>query len=114
MSFSTKFSFVPLDSGIPSISFDRLDYGFVPLSSNIRVIEENLNTNFKHLNFRKIGDYYYDFVTVLSWEEFLDFHSKIGNDNLISQDISSFITNYKEEVRYNWVVIEVYEWESGL
>lgn len=111
--FSTKISLVPRDSGKESLTFDSVNYGLVP-NGNINQVEENLTTNYSYLNFRKIGNYYYDFVSVLNWEEFQEFHQRNNKDDFRNEQISSFMEHYKDDVRYNWVIIEVYEWESGL
>jgi len=111
--FSTKISFVPRDSGVKSVSFDLVDYGLV-LSGIITNIKENLQDKFEHLNFRVINNHYYDFVSVLEWEEFLEFHKKYQTDGFSNDDINSFMKKYNDKVIYNWVVIEIYEWESGL
>ena len=72
MAFSVKISFVPRDNGKESYSFDIVDYGLLPIGGGIQRINDNLNNNFKTLNFREIySDGYYDFVTVLTIDEFI-------------------------------------------
>ena len=75
MAFSTKISFVPRDNGQRSVSFDEVDYGLVPLGRGMNEMKDNILNNFKSLNFREINSNgYYDYVSVLTIEEFLDFH----------------------------------------
>ena len=112
--FSTKISFVPRDSGVKSISFDIVDYGLIPFAEDVTSIKKNLiDSNSNNLHFRMIDDYYTDFVTVLKWEEFIEFHKKHTTD-ANNESINSFMDTYNGKVRYNWVIIEIYEWESGL
>jgi hypothetical protein len=114
MTFSTKVSFVPRDNGEKSVSFNEIDYGLVPYGKGFLEMKDNILNNFKFLNFREINNYYFDYVTVLSIEEFIDFHKLHHKQSFISQELNQFISVKLPVVRFNWVVIEVYEWESGL
>lgn len=111
MAFSSKITFVPRDNGEKSISFNEVDYRLVPLGKVMSVITENLFNKLKSLNFREINNHYIDFVSVLTIEEFLDFHKNNHQDS--DQNVERFIQNDIQKIRYNWVIIEVYEWESG-
>jgi hypothetical protein len=113
MSFSTKISFVPRDSGVNVICFDNVDFGFIPVGSGFHGLVNNLNENFKFLNFRQINSDSIDFVTTLNNEEILMFLSsspEFMNKNL---DVKDFIHTDFKIIRYNWALIEIYEWESG-
>ena len=113
MSFSTKISFVPRDSGEKTVCFDNVDFGFIPISYGFNGMVNNLNENFKFLNFRQINSGFIDFVTTLENEEVLSFLSskpEILNKNLKLKD---FIQNDFKNIRYNWAVLQIYEWESG-
>ena len=114
MAFSTKISFVPRDTGEKSVSFNEVDYGLVPFGHGFTEMKENIFNNFQSLNFREIKNYYFDFVSVQTIEEFLDFHNTHLKSFHGDQDLKWFIINELPKIRYNWVVIEVYEWESGL
>ena len=111
MSFSTKISFVPRDCDVMSVSIDNIDIGLIPHGRSIVEIEELLNLKFKSLNFRKIySNNFYDFVSVLTIEEFHNFYENEVNKNLINNlnlQIIEFTKNGK--IRYNWVIIEVNE-----
>lgn len=114
MAFSTKISFVPRDSGEKSVSFDEVDYGLVPLGNGFVEMKDNILNNFKSFNFREISDFYTDFVAVLETKEFLHFHEIHHKCHFEEQPLKKFISEDINLVQYNWVVIEVYEWESGL
>jgi len=111
MAFSTKITFVPRDNGEKSISFDNVDYGITGCYSVFDTVE----SKFKFLNFRTINsDGYYDFVSILSYDEFMEFHKNYRKteEDFIGKELSNFLT--KEKLRYNWVIIELYEWETGM
>ena len=113
MSFSTKISFVPRDNGERAVCFDNVEFGFIPIALGYHGMVDNLNENFKQLNFRMINSYYIDFVTTLSNEEVLAFLTsspEILDKNRILKD---FIQKDFEKIQYNWAVIQIYEWESG-
>jgi hypothetical protein len=114
MSFSTKISFVPRDSGEKSISFDNVEYGLVPLGRSIIELKEIIFNKTHSLNFREINSNgYYDYVSVQSIDEFLDFHKlNIQEKSFRIVELEQFISNELKKVRYNWVIIEVYEYES--
>jgi len=89
MSFSTKISFVPRDNGERAVCFDNVDFGFIPISYGFNGMVNNLNENFKLLNFRQINSGFIDFVTTLNNEEVLSFLSskpEILNKNLKLKD----------------------------
>jgi hypothetical protein len=106
-------TFLPKDSQKKPITFDMVDYG-LDSSGRVDVIEKELSTKFKHLNFKKIGEYYYDFVSYLTLNEFLEFHKINTSKEFKNNDINSFIKKYKGEPELEKVFIKIYEWESGL
>jgi hypothetical protein len=76
-------------------------------------IKSNLEDKFKDYHFRKLNETgsYFDFVTILSHNEFVIFHKKyikssqFNNSNIIDE----FVQSLDESVRYNWVIVEVFE-----
>lgn len=111
--YSTKISFVPRDSGEKTVCFDNADFGFIPIAAGYRGMVNNLNENFKHLTFRQIDMGYIEFVTTLNNIEILTFLTttpEILNKNLKLKD---FIQNDFKNIRYNWAIIQIHEWESG-
>jgi hypothetical protein len=107
MSFITKVTFVPRDNGEKSVSFENVDYG---IGSQIMEIKSNLEVKFKDYQFRELNETgsYFDYVTVLSHDEFIQFHNKfilLKNSNKLDE----FIKSLNELIRYNWVVVEVFE-----
>lgn len=113
MAFSTKISFVPRDSGQKSVSFNEVEYGLVPLGRGMTEMADNILNNFKSLHFREINNYYSDYVSVVTIDEFLDFHKLHHKTHIGEQELIEFLHTGLQKVRYNWVIIEVYEWESG-
>jgi hypothetical protein len=113
MAFSVKISFVPGDSGKECYSFDLVDYGLIPIGGDIQCIKDNFYNNFKTLNFREIyADGYYDFVSVLTMDEFMYFHNAHQKDG--DRQVNEFILHGMQKIKYSWVIIVIYEWESGL
>lgn len=110
MAFSTKISFVPRDAGEKSMSFDMVDYGL----DNGSVLNVKDSFNSKLLNYREINNYYFDFVSVLTIEEFLEFHKIHCKHGDREKVLNQFLSKDIKTVQYSWVIIEVYEWESGL
>lgn len=108
MSFVTKISFVPRDNGKTSTSFENVDYGF---GNHITEIKSNLSERFKEYHFREINETgsYFDFVTILTIDEFFDFHSKFLSPIKNSNNLDEFVKSISDNIRYNWVVIEVFE-----
>ena len=110
MSFVTKVSFVPRDNGKISTSFEGVDYGFGNFYSDIK---SNLSEKFKEYSFREINETgsYFDFVTILTIDEFFEFHSKyivlstFNNSNVIDD----FVKSINDTILYNWVVVEIFE-----
>jgi len=115
MAFSTKISFVPRDSGEMSISFDNVNYGITGFSTDVF---KSVKNEFAFLNFKEFySGAYYDFVAVLSFEEFIDFHKKYYKANPshhLTEELEKFLYITASKIRYNWVLIVVYEWEIGL
>ncbi|HCY75964.1 MAG TPA: hypothetical protein DHV28_08575 [Ignavibacteriales bacterium] len=111
MAFSTKVTFVPRDSETPSLSYDMVDYGLNPNVKGFPKWELNGFVDFKSLHFRVLSSgTYIDFVSVLSFEEFLVFIK----EHKLGKTLTQFSLTDLKKVRYNWVIIEVYEWESGM
>jgi hypothetical protein len=111
MAFSTKISFVPRDSGTPTLSFDMVDYGMNPYGKGFPDWIGKGFVDFKSLHFRIINSgAYLDFVSVMSFEEFLVFN----NENMLGKAYTQFSMDDLKKARYNWVIIEIYEWETGL
>jgi hypothetical protein len=116
MSFSTKITFVPKDTDVKSVSFNGVDIGLVPIGGGMDVMKNVLFERFKSLHFRQILSLDgIDFVSTLTIEEFEYFYNEHVNKSSNSiQDLNQFIITKIGKTRYNWVIIEVYEWESGL
>jgi hypothetical protein len=114
MAFSTKVTFVPRDSGEKSVSFDMVDYGLdnIPYK-HVRTKTKGI-VQFESLIFREIGAYYFDYVATLNFEEYLEFHPIHHKTSYLPNTLNEFLEKEVEKIRYNWVIIEVYEWESGL
>lgn len=113
MAFSTKVIFVPRDNRVPSVSIDNVNYG-LPGNTNIF---DSVKNEYAFLNFREIwSSGYYDFVATLTFEEFVDFHKKYYKDETRynTDQIEKFLSSIPPTMRYNWVLVVVYEWESGL
>ena len=113
MSFITKVSFVPRDNDVKSVSIENVNYG---IGSYIMEINSNIKEKFKDYQFRELNETgsYYDYVTILSHNEFIQFHNKfIQLDNHYSHKldefVKSFVNSTDEIIRYNWVVVEVFE-----
>jgi hypothetical protein len=113
MSFVTKVTFVPRDNGEKSVSIENVNYG---IGSYIMEINSNIKEKFKDYQFRELNETgsYYDYVTILSHNEFIKFHNKfIQLDNHYSHKldefVKSFVNSTDEITRYNWVVVEVFE-----
>ncbi len=110
MSYVTKISFVPRDNGRVTISFENVDYGF---GNNYSEVKSNIQNKFKKYQFREINETgsYFDFVTILSIDEYFDFHSKylINSPFNYSENINKFIKSIDDTIRYNWVVVEIFE-----
>ena len=110
MSFVTKVSFVPRDNGKISTSFEGVDYGFGNFYSDIK---SNLSEKFKEYRFREINETgsYFDFVTILTIDEFFEFHSKflVLSPFNNSHNIDEFVKSISHTIRYNWVVVEIFE-----
>ncbi len=110
MSFKTKISFVPRDSGTPSISFESVNYGFGNFYSDIK---NNLKTTFKRYKFRELNETgsYTDFICLLSIEEFTKFHFQFFDKTTMFGDksINEFLITKVPNTRYNWVIIEINE-----
>jgi len=110
MSFITKVTFVPRDNHEKSVSFENIDYG---IGTHISNIKTNLNYKFKDYQFREINETgsYFDYVTILSHNEFIIFHNKfIQSDNFNnSKKLDEFVTSLDDTIRYNWIVVEVFE-----
>lgn len=87
MAFSTKISFVPRDNGEKSVSFDGVDYGF----QRPYYISDLLETEYAFLDFKKIiSDGYIEFVTILKFEEFKEFHNKYLNKKYHDKEAIEF------------------------
>jgi hypothetical protein len=114
MAFSTKITFVPRDSGEKSVSFDGVHYGLDNIMKELVHTETKDLVIFKCLTFREIGQFYYDYVTTLNFEEFLEFHPIHHKPSYLPNRLNEFLEKEVKKTRYNWVIIEVYEWESGL
>lgn len=116
MTFSTKITFVPRDNGEKSLSFDPVDVGLIPTGKGLLGIKENIFQNFKPLHFREIitqGGY--DCVSTLTFEEFEDFYkSNLRTYSTNNPQLTQFLITQSGRIRYNWVIIEVYEWESQM
>lgn len=110
MSYVTKISFVPRDSGRVTTSFENVDYGF---GNNVVEIKLNILERFKSYHFREINETgsYFDFVTVLTIDEFFDFHSKFLIPSQInnSESIDEFVKSIDDTIRFNWVIVEIFE-----
>ena len=114
MAFSTKISFVPRDNGEKSVSFDNVNYDLpIPLYNTTK-----LDIDFPFLNFRNIySNGYLDYVAVLTLEEFLILHNSNYIPNIPSTGdvkLIEFLSTTIYNTKYNWVLINIYEWESGL
>lgn len=109
MSFSTKITFVPRDNEEKSVSFDHVNIG-VGTSFDMGKL---LSEKFKSLTFREIlSDVYYDYVSILTFEEFQTFYESNLNTNILPEtEMKRFELTRSGQVRYNWVIIEVYEWD---
>ena len=110
MSFTTKVTFVPRDSGIQSVPFEKVDYDFGNYYSEIT---SNLKEKFREYNFKESNETgsYFDFVCLLSMYEFKKFHSLYFDSNPLSDlvIIDEFLTNKLPIIKYNWVIIEIFE-----
>ena len=113
MAFSTKITFLPCLPDENPVAFNDVDYGLIPLGRGYQDMRDNILNNFKYLNFREINDYYIDFISELSVNEFLKFHKNYYRNSFTDQDFHRFLTNDIHSGRYNKVIINVYEWESG-
>ena len=114
MAFSTKVTFVPCDDKESPVTFDEVDYGLVPIASSFLEMKANILTNFKSLNFNETNDYYIDFISEISVDDFLKFHETHYKNSPFHQNFHHFLLNDIQSGRYNRVVITVYEWESGM
>lgn len=110
MSFITKVSFVPRDNGEMSVSFENIDYG---IGKYIMEINSNIKEKFKNYQFRELNETgsYFDFVTILTIDEFFNFHSNflVLSPTNNSNQLDEFVKSISDNIRYNWVVIEVFE-----
>jgi hypothetical protein len=113
MAFSTKITFILSNSNDNSVTFNNVDYGFVPLGRGFLAMIENLLENFKFLNFREINEYYIDFVSEVSFEDFLKFHKEHYKHSPFDKDFHHFLSSNIQLDRYKLVHFTVYEWESG-
>ena len=114
MAFNTKVTFVPRDSGEKSVSFDLVNYGLNNILKEHIHTETNGIVLFETLAFREIGTHYFDYVATLDFEEFLEFHQIHHKSTSNSNLLNKFIEKDALKIRYNWVLIVVYEWESYL
>jgi hypothetical protein len=114
MSFITKVSFVPRDDGEKSVSYENVDYG---LGNHLTEIKSNIEGKFKDFQFRVLNETgsYFDYITILSLNEFIIFHKKFiklnnsDNSHKLDEFIKTFINSNDDLIRYNWVIVEVFE-----
>ena len=112
--FVTKITFVPRDNDVKSVSIENVDYG---LGTHIMEINSNIKEKFKDYQFRELNETgsYYDYVTILSHNEFINFHkthfqfNQFNNSHKIEEFVKSFESSIDDIIRYNWVVVEVFE-----
>ena len=114
MAFSTKITFVPRDNGEKVICFDGVDYGLDPTDRDFPDWHQKDFMDYKNLHFRIVGDYYVDFAAVLNFEEFLQFHALHYKEENWDTSVSKFLHNKGKQKVFSWVIVEIYEWESGL
>lgn len=114
MSFITKVTFVPRDNDVKSVSIENVDYG---IGTHLMEINSNFKEKFKDYQVRELNETgsYFDYVTILSHNEFINFHKKFiklnNSDNSLKLDefVKSFINSNDDLIRYNWVIVEVFE-----
>jgi hypothetical protein len=114
MAFTTKVTFVPRDSGEKSVSFDMVNYGLDNILHEHTQTETPGIVLFESLTFREIGSHYFDYVATVDFEEFLAYHPIHHKPSYLPNHLNDFLEKEVNKVRYNWVIIEVYEWESGM
>ena len=112
--FVTKITFVPRDNDVKSVSIENVDYG---LGNHIMEIKSNLDGKFKDYQFRELNETgsYFDYVTIMTHDEFINFHktyfqfNQFNNSHRIEEFVKSFVSSIDDIIRYNWVVVEVFE-----
>ena len=113
MAFSTKITFSPRDNSKKSISFDSVDYGLDPQDPKFPTWHQKSSIDYKSLHFKIVRNYYVDFETEVSLEEFIRFHKAHHIKNAWDHNLVDFLKSKNLEALYKMVHIEVYEWESG-
>jgi hypothetical protein len=76
-------------------------------------INSNIKEKFKDYQFRELNETgsYFDYVTILSHNEFINFHKKFiklnnsDNSHKVYEFIKTFVNSIDELTRYNWVVV---------
>lgn len=108
--FVTKVSFVPRDSDVKSVSFENVDYG---IGNHVMDIKSNIGERYKDYQFRVLNETgsYFDFVTIMSLDEFISFHNNYIQINQFnnSHKVDDFVKSIDDSIRYNWVVVELFE-----
>jgi hypothetical protein len=110
MSFITKVTFVPRDNDVKSVSIENIDYG---IGKSIMEIKFSLEGKFKEYQFRELNETgsYFDYVTILSYDEFTSFHNKFFQSNNLnnSNKLEEFVKSIDDSIRYNWIIVELFE-----